>query len=83
MRQPRTSRRSATSRNGRHPRSRRTAGTVPDDGYILTLKELIDHKSRAGKRNNVVVGSRKPERDKALLLFMTLRRRALRRHAEC
>ena len=32
-------------------------GDCPDDGYIETLKELIDLKSRAGKRNNVVVGA--------------------------
>jgi integrase-like protein len=53
------------------PQIEKKRGDCPDDGYIQTLKESIDLKRRAGKRNNVVVGSRKPERDKALLLFMT------------
>jgi integrase len=53
------------------PQLERKRGDCPDDGYIETLKESIGLKSRAGKRSNVVVGSRKPERDKALLLFMT------------
>jgi integrase len=46
-------------------------GDCPDDGYVETLRDSIFLKRRAGRRNNVVVGSRKPERDKALLLFMT------------
>jgi integrase len=53
------------------PHIKKRRGDCPDDGYIETLKDSIALKRRAGKRNNVVVGSRKPERDKALLLFMT------------
>lgn len=53
------------------PKIEKGRGDCPDDGYIETLKDSITLKRRAGKRNNVVVGSRKPERDTALLLFMT------------
>jgi integrase len=42
----------------------------PDDAYIATLKDAAYVKGR-GKRN-AVTGSRKPERDAALVLFMTL-----------
>src|SRR5262249_42672105 len=47
-------------------------GHAPDDNYIGQLKASIDVRGRAGKRKNVVTGSRKPVRDKALLLFLTL-----------
>lgn len=53
------------------PQVQKKRGDCPDDGYIAALRDTIPLKRRAGKRNNVVVGSRKPERDKALLLFMT------------
>jgi integrase len=45
---------------------------APDDGYIEALIAAARHQSRAGKRNNVVKGSRNPERDIAAILFITL-----------
>lgn len=48
---------------------KRTA-TPPDDAYIATLKDSAFIQTR-GKRNSVV-GSRKPERDAALVMFVTL-----------
>lgn len=54
------------------PKVPKRRGDCPDDGYIATLVHSIDLRSRAGRRNNVVVGSRKPERDKAVVLFITL-----------
>lgn len=54
------------------PKVPKKRGDCPDDGYIAVLTESIDYKRRAGRKNNVVVGSRKPERDKAVVLFITL-----------
>ncbi len=58
-------------RKWKSPKVPKRRGDCPDDVYIAVLKDSIDHRRRAGKRNNVVVGSRKPERDKAVVLFLT------------
>jgi integrase len=54
------------------PRVKRKTVDAPDDAYIAALIEAARQHSRTGKRNNVVKGSRSPERDIAVILFITL-----------
>jgi integrase len=53
------------------PKGKKRKGNCPDDAYISKLVDAADIHERKGKHNNVVTGSRKPERDKAVVLFLT------------
>jgi integrase len=53
------------------PKGKKRKGNCPDDAYISKLVDAADIHERRGKRKNVVTGSRKPERDKAVVLFLT------------
>jgi integrase len=62
----------AVRRNWQSPQPKRKAIDCPTDEYIARLTAACLETRRTGKRKNVTIGSWKPERDIAAVLFLTL-----------